>query len=722
MSTHKHIDKICCVIVCLAIIVTAVFMNMENLGAETADKVSMAYENLIFDTSRVHTVNIEMDNWDSFIETCTDENYVACNVEIDGERFENIAIRAKGNTSLSQVAQYGNYRYSFKIEFDQYDNAITYHGLDKLCLNNIIQDNTYMKDYLVYQTMYAFGVAAPLCSYVYVTVNGEDFGLYLAVEAVEESFLQRNFGNDYGDLYEPDSMDMGGGRGNGNDFDIDAFSEMFSQLEDGEMSMEDFLQNNPFGNTAPSNPGQESSQAQNTTSIFNAIAATFNQTNDVPQGKMPMGGQMPQGEMPTGENVQGFGGQMPEGMTPPNMGEKPGGDVPTSEATTAQSSTGSDEATSSSDTTTQAQSSQQAGNRFPDGNRPSMNMGGQGGFGGMGRDDVSLIYTDDNYSSYSNIFDNAKTNVTSEDKDRLISSIKKMNENAEIESVVDIEQVIHYFVVHNFALNFDSYTGSMIHNYYLYEKDGRMSMIPWDYNLAFGGFMSSSDATTLANYPIDSPVSGGTVDSRPMLAWIFENEEYTQLYHKFFSEFIDSFFENGKLEVMIESVKNMISPYVEKDPTKFCTYEEFEEGIDTLKDFCLLRCESIKAQLVGTIGTTSETQDKTTFIDASDINISAMGSMGNMGGGMSFGGGKGNRPDNLQNQSSDIPTDSTQANSNDDISTSNDTSEPTGKRQQGRTDMAQGSSSFVPIALSVLILAAGFAVVLRYQRRGKMKI
>ena len=28
----------------------------------------------------------------------------------------------------------------------------------------------------------------------------------------------------------------------------------------------------------------------------------------------------------------------------------------------------------------------------------------------------------------------------------------------------------------------------MIHNYYLYEEDGQLSMIPWDYNLAFGGF------------------------------------------------------------------------------------------------------------------------------------------------------------------------------------------------------------------------------------------
>ena len=95
---------------------------------------------------------------------------------IDGESYKNVAIRAKGNTSLSSVRQLGSQRYSFKIEFDHYDNGKTYHGLDKLCLNNLIQDNTMMKDYLVYRLMGNFGVASPLCSYVYITVNGEDFG------------------------------------------------------------------------------------------------------------------------------------------------------------------------------------------------------------------------------------------------------------------------------------------------------------------------------------------------------------------------------------------------------------------------------------------------------------------------------------------------------------------------------------------------------------------
>ena len=261
-----------------------------------------------------------------------------------------------------------------------------------------------------------------------------------------------------------------------------------------------------------------------------------------------------------------------------------------------------------------------------------------GGFS-MGSDDVSLIYTDDDYDSYQNIFDNAKTDITDEDRDRLIASLKRLNAGEDIEEVVDVDQVIRYFVVHNFVCNFDSYTGSMIHNYYLYEKDGRLSMIPWDYNLAFGGFQDQSDATTLVNYPIDDPVSGGTVESRPMLAWIFADETYTELYHQYFAEFIAEYFDSGYFAEMLDQVETLIAPYVEKDPTKFCTYEEFQTGVDTLREFCLLRAESVSGQLEGTIPATSEGQaaGSASLIDASHIVISDMGSMN--GGGM--GGGRG---------------------------------------------------------------------------------
>ena len=158
-------------------------------------------------------------------------------------------------------------------------------------------------------------------------------------------------------------------------------------------------------------------------------------------------------------------------------------------------------------------------------------------------------------------------------------------------------------------------------------------MIPWDYNLAFGGFQSQTDAEGLVNYPIDSPVSGGETESRPMLAWIFNDDAYTESYHQHFSEFIAEYFESGYFSEMIDTVTQMIAPYVEKDPTKFCTYEEFQTGADTLKEFCLLRAQSIRGQLNGTIPSTADGQeaDSSSLINADSVTIADMGSMGRGG-------------------------------------------------------------------------------------------
>jgi len=515
MSTHRHLDVICLAL-CLAILVVVgglLIWKYPQARTAAAETSGPAYASGLFSTQSVHTIDIAMEDWEAFLETCESEEYTMCTVTIDGEQVENIAIRAKGNTSLSQVKNYGNDRYSFKLEFDHYQDGGNYQGLDKLSLNNIIQDNTYMKDYLTYRMMADFGVASPLCSYAWITVNGEDWGLYLAVEGVEESFLERNYGNVQGELYKPDSMDMGGGRGVGGNF------------------------------------------------------------------------------------------QMPEDFDPAAM------EVPV---------------------------------------EGEMSRQGKGGFGqqggpSMGSDDVKLVYTDDSFESYANIFNNAKTGVTDADKTRLIQSLKTLNEGTDFESVVNVEEVIRYFVVHYFVCNGDSYTGSMVHNYYLYEEHGVLSMIPWDYNLAFGGFQNVGDATSLVNTSIDDPVSGGTAEDRPMLAWIFQDETYTNQYHQYFADFL-TYFTSGEFANQFDRVTALIAPYVEKDPTKFCTYEEFQAGTDTLREFCLLRAESIQGQLGGS----------TEQVDASHLTLSDMGSMG-MGGGMGGPGGSMEQPENFDPNNMEIP-------------------------------------------------------------------
>jgi hypothetical protein len=250
---------------------------------------------------------------------------------------------------------------------------------------------------------------------------------------------------------------------------------------------------------------------------------------------------------------------------------------------------------------------------------------GKMGFGGgMGSDDVKLKYIDDDPDSYSNIFGNAKTDVSKADKKRLIASLKKLSEYEDLENVLDTDEVLRYFVVHNFLCNGDSYTGMMIHNYYLHESDGKLSMIPWDYNLAFGTFQSG-DASGTVNTSTDSPINMGNVDDRPMLGWIFSDETYTEKYHELFSDFIEKWFSDGELEKLISDTADMIRPYVEKDPTKFCTTEDFEKGVEAMTQFVNLRGEAVSRQLSG----------DDTAVETGSLNLSDMGSMG---GGKGMGG------------------------------------------------------------------------------------
>ncbi len=180
--------------------------------------------------------------------------------------------------------------------------------------------------------------------------------------------------------------------------------------------------------------------------------------------------------------------------------------------------------------------------------------------------------------------------MTDADKARLIRSLKALSEGENLEDVLDIDELLRYFVVHNYLVNSDSYTGAMVHNYYLHEDDGEFDMIPWDYNLGYGTFQAS-DASAAVNDPIDTPLSVTGDGSRPMVDWSFQSEEYTELYHQYFAEFLDEV----DITAIIDEAYALIAPYVEKDPTAFCSYEEFETGVAALRSFCEKRTESGRA-------------------------------------------------------------------------------------------------------------------------------
>lgn len=499
MAASKKIGAFACIAMVVCLVISLLVANGPALGIKSVNRQN--YEDKIFDNSYVHDIQIVIDDWDEFCKTAREEEYSVCDVIIDGHKESKVGIRAKGNNSLQTVSEYGNNRYSLKIEFDHYKDGNTYYGLDKLCLNNIVNDATYMKDYLSYQMMNDMGVPSPLTSYAFITVNGEDWGLFLAVEAIEDAFLERNFGGGRGELYKPDTMDF-----KPNDAGMDFKPE----------GREEF------------NPEQ--------------FKGDFD-----PEKMEELRKQFEEGGMPDFE-----GG-------PQNQGG---------------------------------------------GGRKSKKPGGFGGFGGMGGDATKLIYTDDNPESYSEIRESAKTDVSDADFERLMTALKNMNAQTNLEKYLDTDEIIRYFAVHDFLVSGDSYTGSIIHNYYLYEEDGKLSMLPWDYNDAFGTFMGGGmpgeegSESNPVNSDIDNPVDGGYED-RPMLAWILDSEEYREQYHEILRDFIDRWYTSGKTEKFIDETMQMIAPYVEKDPTAFVSYEAFEKGVGALKQFCMLRFEAIERQMDG---------------------------------------------------------------------------------------------------------------------------
>ena len=460
--------------------------------ADSADS-QYTYAEHIFQDDTVNEINIEIDekDWQDMLDNPLEEEYHKANITINGETVGNVAIRTKGNNSLTSVASSDSDRYSFKIDFDYYDDNGNYYGLKKLCLNNNYSDNSSMREYISYKIMGELGLDVPQCGYSNITVNGEEWGLYLAVEAIDETFLATHFDDATGDLYKPE--------------------------------------------------GQE----------------------------------------------------------------------------------------------------------------------------GTGAD---LVYDGDDISSYTGL--NLKTNEDTSDGKEIIALMKALEDGENLEDLLDVESALKYIAANVALANFDSYLGNTTHNYYLYEEDGYFTVIPWDMNLAFGGFgdgevdiyeptsqsmggfgggdkrkdtqdndavtnaTENTEAQTDANTqpqppdngnqpqpPDNADMQGGSQSSggkqpqgmpsmgsgeKPLVTTLLENETYRSMYEGYLQEIAEKYFTQEYMTALVTKIHGLIAPYVQNDPTAFCTYEEFEQACSTdptdhysLVYYAVNMAESIENQLNG---------------------------------------------------------------------------------------------------------------------------
>ncbi len=588
MLGTKFAERFAVVFIAAAFLISiglCMFSGTAFAGADSG--VTMEYESALFDHSQIISVNIIMDedDWQDMLDNAASEEYYKCDAVINGTTFYSVGIRPKGNTSLSSIVNDPTTdRYSFKLEFDKYVDGQTCFGLDKLVLNNNYADATNMKEAIVYDMFAYLGADSSLYNYAKISVNGEYWGVYLALEAVEDSFLLRNYGVSSGDLYKPDSMQMGGGKGGNDD----------------------------------------------------------NGGNGGPGGNKP-------------DNMPDFAGGFPDnssdGTSEADIPTPPDGTFTPPDNTNAD--TQSDE--NSTDSERPGGAGENGGNG---GHGGAMNFGSFGSSGGC-----DLNYTDDDLDSYSDIWDAEVTSTSKSDHKRVVAALKAAAEGTDLEEYLDIDNLLRYMAAHTFSVNLDSLSGNMAHNYYLYENNGVINLIPWDYNLAFGG-MNSNDSDAV-NFAIDSPFSGTQFFDK-----ILENEEYLAKYHEYLRILSEEYVQGGVFQQTYDRIRSQIDELVSTDPNAFFTYDEYDDAAQMLVKVVGLRAESVLGQLDGTVPSTTEAhrQNSAALIDTSDIDISVMGTMGGNKGGM---GGMGDKREfNAQAQQTATESSGTSTDNTDSADTS----------------------------------------------------
>lgn len=174
----------------------------------------------VFDSSRLLQVYMDMPDADfaqlrgegrtlsTALSECPSTDFeftdFTATVNIDGEQMENVAIRKKG-----YLGSISRSRPSVKLNFDTHVDGRTFKTMKRMTLNNDRQDPSHTHQCMAYDLYRAAGLVAPRCNLAHVVINGEDLGVYSQVESIKKPFLERNYDDKGGNLYESQVADFG---------------------------------------------------------------------------------------------------------------------------------------------------------------------------------------------------------------------------------------------------------------------------------------------------------------------------------------------------------------------------------------------------------------------------------------------------------------------------------------------------------------------------------
>lgn len=178
-----------------------------RINPATQGEAENGIYNAYFLKDKLQTVSIEIDtdNLNYLLQNAKDEPYVMTkSVTIGNQTLGYCGLRTKGNYTLAHAYDDnpGSDRFSFTVNFGEYVSKTnfgekqTFFGCDKISFNNFFFDKSMMKEFFALMLMEEMGLPTPQFGLAKLYINGEYYGVYAMVEAMDESILEQYFGVD----------------------------------------------------------------------------------------------------------------------------------------------------------------------------------------------------------------------------------------------------------------------------------------------------------------------------------------------------------------------------------------------------------------------------------------------------------------------------------------------------------------------------------------------
>ena len=168
--------------------------NSTNNGTANGD--GHYYDELF--SKDIMDIRITMSEDDVFLmrETPSEDNNYYSDVIINGISWTNVAIRVRGKKNTEEVFESGSDKYSYKLDFNEFDKKNEFYELDGMYLHNMIEDPSYIGQYISYKLMEKLGATVPYYALAKVQINDEAAEWYFVTEEYNNSFAKRVTGDD----------------------------------------------------------------------------------------------------------------------------------------------------------------------------------------------------------------------------------------------------------------------------------------------------------------------------------------------------------------------------------------------------------------------------------------------------------------------------------------------------------------------------------------------